>query len=99
MKKSNQYVIVRSVNSGVHAGYLVSREGDTVVLKDSRRLWRWVVAKMTGQLSSLSEVAVHGVSSTHELSRIAVSVPKITVFGVCEIIPASAEAQKSIEEA
>ena len=94
-----QYVIVRSANSGVHAGYLVSREGDVVTLKDSRRLWRWVVARMTGQLSSLSEVAVYGVNAKIETSRIAVAVPEIIVLGVCEIIPASAAAQKSIEEA
>ena len=93
------YVIIRSVNSGVHAGYLVSREGDSVTLKDSRRLWRWVVARMTGQLSSLSEVAVYGVNAKSDMSRIAVAVPEITILGVCEIIPASAAAQKSIEEA
>lgn len=94
-----QYVIIRSVNSGVHAGYLVSREGDAVTLKNSRRLWRWVVARMTGQLSSLSEVAVYGINSKNDVSRIAVTVPEMTVLGVCEIIPASLAAQKSIEEA
>ena len=94
-----QYVIIRSVNSGVHAGYLVSREGDSVTLKDSRRLWRWVVARMTGQLSSLSELAVYGVNSKSDVSRISVAVPDIAVLGVCEIIPASPAAQKSIEEA
>ena len=94
-----QYVIIRSVNSGVHAGYLVSREGDVVTLKNSRRLWRWVVARMTGQLSTLSEVAVYGINSKSKMSRIAVAVPEMTILGVCEIIPASAAAQKSIEEA
>lgn len=94
-----QYVIIRSVNSGVHAGYLVSHYGDVVTLKDSRRLWRWVVARMTGQLSSLSEVAVYGVNANSDMSRIAVAVPEMTVLGVCEIIPTSAAAQKSIEEA
>ena len=94
-----QYVIIRSVNSGVHAGYLVEREGDVVTLKNSRRLWRWVVARMTGQLSTLSEVAVYGINSKSKMSRIAVAVPEMTILGVCEIIPASAAAQKSIEEA
>lgn len=94
-----QYVIVRSGNAGVHAGYLHSREGDSVTLKNSRRLWCWVVAKMTGQLASLSEVAVYGINSKDSRSRIAVVVPEITVIGACEIIPTTAEAQKSIEEA
>ena len=94
-----KYVIIRSAQSGVHAGWLVARSGDTVVLKDSRRLWRWVVSKMTGQLATLSEVAVHGVNSSDERSRISVTVPKITILGVCEVIPASEAARKSIEEA
>ena len=94
-----QYVIVRSGNAGVHAGYLVCRYGDAVTLKDSRRLWCWVVKKMTRQLASLSEVAVYGLNTKDSRSRIAVTVPEITILGACEIIPASPAAQKSIEEA
>jgi len=93
------YVIIRSAQSGVHAGWLVSQTGDAVVLKDSRRLWRWVAARMTGQLATLSEVAVYGVNSKDERSRITVVLPELTVLGVCEIIPASEVARKSIEEA
>lgn len=48
-----KYVIVRAHTAGVHAGYLDSREGDTVVLSKSRRLWKWYGG-------SLSEVANHG---------------------------------------
>jgi len=97
--KENKYVIIRSVQSGVHAGWLMSQNGDTVVLRDSRRLWRWVVAKMTGELTTLSEVAVHGINSKDSRSRISVAVPEMTILGVCEIIPASETAQKSIEQA
>lgn len=50
------YVIVRSHTAGVHAGYLESRKGDTVILSESRRLWRWYGA-------SLSQVANTGPSS------------------------------------
>ena len=50
------YVIVRSHTAGVHAGYLDSRKGDTIILSDSRRLWRWCGA-------SLSQVANTGPSS------------------------------------
>ena len=35
------YVIVRSKNAGVHAGYLESRENGVIRLTNSRRLWRW----------------------------------------------------------
>lgn len=56
MKKKTvkkEYVIVRSHTAGVHAGYLLSRKGDTVILAHSRRLWRWCGA-------SLSQVANYG---------------------------------------
>jgi hypothetical protein len=55
-KKSKlPYVIVRSHTAGVHAGFLESRKGDTVVLARSRRLWRWCGA-------SLSQVATSGLA-------------------------------------
>lgn len=56
MSKKLEYVIVRAHTAGVHAGYLVSRKGDTVILKNSRRLWRWCGA-------SLSQVANYGPSA------------------------------------
>lgn len=93
------YVIVRSANSGVHAGYLLSIEGETVRLANSRRLWCWVVAKMTGPLASLSEVAVYGINSADSRSRIAVTVPDMHVLNVCEVLYASEAAKESIERA
>lgn len=56
MATKKAYVIVRSHTAGVHAGYLESRKGDTVVLSKSRRLWRWCGA-------SLSQVANYGPSA------------------------------------
>ena len=50
------YVIVRSHTAGVHAGYLESRKGDTLILSQSRRLWQWSGA-------SLSQVANSGPAS------------------------------------
>lgn len=52
-KIKKPYVIVRSHTAGVHAGYLESRKGDTLILSESRRLWQWSGA-------SLSQVANHG---------------------------------------
>ena len=52
-KNKKEYVIVRSHTAGVHAGYLESRKGDTVILLESIRLWRWCGA-------SLSQVANYG---------------------------------------
>ncbi len=55
-KTKAPYVIVRSHTAGVHCGYLQSRKGDTVILTESRRLWRWCGA-------SLSQVANSGPSA------------------------------------
>ena len=52
-KTEKPYVIVRAHTAGVHAGYLEKREGDTITLKDSVRLWQWSGA-------SLSQLAVSG---------------------------------------
>ncbi len=51
--KTKPYVIVRSHTAGVHAGYLESRNGDTIILSESRRLWQWSGA-------SLSQIANTG---------------------------------------
>ena len=53
-------VMVRSTNAGVFYGKLVSRDGDTVVLKDSRRVWYWAGA------ATLSELANRGTSKPEE---------------------------------
>jgi len=90
------YVIIRSANSGVHAGYLESVSGDTVTLTQSRRLWLWTVARMSGSLTSLSELAVYGLKSGDSRNRIAVELPSIQIFGVCEVIPTSEQAKASI---
>ena len=42
------YVIVRCRNAGVHAGYLVSRDSETLVLTHARRLWRWHGRTLSG---------------------------------------------------
>lgn len=89
-KKLKPFVIIRSYVAGVHAGYLESREGDTVILSDSRRLWKWYGA-------SLSQVAVHGLSSGD--NRIAVVVPKTEIISPqgFEIIHCSEEGKASIQ--
>ena len=39
-----EYCIIRTCSAGVHAGYVESRNGEEVVLRYSRRLWRWAGA-------------------------------------------------------
>ncbi len=88
-----KHVIVRAYSAGVHAGELVSQDGDIVVLKNSRRLWKW---KAKAGIA-LSGVAVHGIDTKN--STVDTQIDEILIIGVCEIIPTSAASQESISHA
>lgn len=90
MKKKKSFVIVRSHTAGVHAGYLESRKGDTIVLTNSIRLWRWYGA-------SLSQVAVLGPSSGDNKFGLPVSRTTIISPQGFEILECSKEATKTIQ--
>jgi hypothetical protein len=85
-----EYVIIRADRAGVFAGYLVSRDGTEVVLRDVRRLWYWSGA------ASLSELANKGVKNASACKFPAPN-KKIIVTGVIEVIPATETARKIIE--
>jgi len=87
-------VIVRASSAGVHFGTLVSIDGDTVTLKDARRLWYWVVEGKKG--ISLSDAADHGLSSA---SKICAVVASHIILGAAEVMTTSEAAQKTIESA
>lgn len=84
------HVIVRSRDSGVHAGTLVAIAGRHVSLNNARRLWYWKAAKE----HTLSAVALHGLGSG---SKIASAVSRIEILDACEITPTTAGAQAGIE--
>lgn len=84
-----KYVIARCYSAGVHAGTVVSVDGENVILADSRRLWNWQAKDGV----ALSGVAQHGIKSG---SRLDVVNPSIYLTGVCELIPTSAASQESI---
>lgn len=89
MAKKNDYVIVRTRDAGVHAGVLVSKKGDDVVLKDSRRMWRWFSG------FTLSEAAEDGIDVAK--SRIAKQLTRPhEIHGWCEILTCSKKAEESI---
>ena len=92
-EKQLQHVIIRSRDSGVHAGWIVKREhtlaGLEVTLKDSRRCWYWDGA------ATLSELAKHGTKKP-ATCKFGVVLAEITVTGVCETIPTTDEARESI---
>lgn|SRR5690242_9672777 len=88
-----KYVVVRTYSAGVHAGELVSQDGDIVVLKDSRRLWKWKAK----QGVALSGVAVYGIH--HSESKVDVVLPELLLIGAIEVIPTSDGAKESIHGA
>lgn len=88
-----RYVIVRAYSAGVHAGELVSQDGDIVILKDSRRLWNWKAKSGI----ALSGVAVHGIDAKN--SKVDVNLSEVCIIGVCEVIPASDVSRESIKNA
>ncbi len=85
-----QYVIIRSRDSGVHAGTLASAKDRTVRLTGARRLWYWKAAKG----HTLSGVALHGLDTAG--SKIAGELGEVVVLDACEIIPTTAAARQSI---
>lgn len=89
-KTKKPYVIVRSHTAGVHAGFLESREKDTVTLTQSRRLWRW-------QGGSLSEVAVYGPATGENKFGARVPKTEITSPQGFEIAHCTPVAQKAID--
>ena len=85
-----KYVIARCYSAGVHAGEVVSVDGENVVLKDSRRLWQWKAKDGV----ALSGVAQHGVQENG--TKIDVLNPIIYLTGVCELIPVADEVRENI---
>lgn len=86
-----EYCMVRSKSAGVFAGYLESRDGKEVVLRNARRIWYWSGA------ASLSELARRGTSDKANC-KFPCAVDKVTLLEAIEIIPITEEAKKSIDE-
>lgn len=86
-----KYCIIRTYSAGVHAGYLESRNGKEVVLRDARRLWRWAGA------FTLSEISIDGVSKPEEC-KFSAAVDKILLTEAIEIIPCTKKAENCIKD-
>lgn len=89
-KMIGKHVVIRGYASGVHFGELVAHKGREVVLKNSRRLWRWE----TTHGISLSEVALHGAPGAS--TRVCSTLPSIVLLDAIEIIPATQKAAGDI---
>ena len=90
MKDGMKYVIVRTHSAGVFAGYLESRTGQEVVLRNARRIWYWSGA------ASLSQLAVDGTSNPKDC-KFPCEVSKVELLNAIEILDATQKAEKSIK--
>lgn len=82
-------VIIRTYSAGVHFGTIKSKDGATVVLKNSIRIWQWDGA------FTLSALAMLGTSKPDNC-KFSVPVDEIEIERI-EIIPCTDIAISSIE--
>jgi len=86
-----RYVLVRSHEAGVHAGVLDRYERGEALLSKAKRLWYWIPGE---RLKWLSGVAEGGLATG---SRLGCELPQILIGNVCEVIPCSDRAARSIK--
>lgn len=85
-----KYCIIRGHYAGCHAGFVKERNGDEVTLVKTRRLWRWWGKTLSG-------LALEGTFAP-EKCKFSDEIPENIILGVCEIIPCTEAAMKSIRE-
>lgn len=94
VKKQNteglKYVICRTYSAGVFAGYLESRNGQEVVMRNARRIWYWDGA------ASLSQLAMCGTSKP-ESCKFPEAVDRVELLQAIEILDCTDNAKESIE--
>ena len=83
---SSDYVVVRTMSAGVHAGYLKSRKGKEVTLTNTRRLWYWKGA------ATLSQVAGSGITEPDNC-KFPAPIQEITLTEAIEVIPCTEKAK------
>lgn len=85
------YVIVRTYSAGVFAGYLESRTGKEVVMRQARRIWYWDGA------ASLSQLSVDGTSKPQNC-KFPCAVDRVELTEAIEILSCTEKSKKSITE-
>ena len=84
-----KYVICRTYSAGVFAGYLESRNGQEVVMRDARRIFYWDGA------ASLSQLAIDGTTKPQNC-KFPQAVDRVELLQAIEILDCTEKAQKSI---
>jgi hypothetical protein len=90
MKDGMKYVICRTYSAGVFAGYLESRTGQEVVMRQARRIFYWDGA------ASLSQLAMSGTTKPQNC-KFPEAVDKVELLQAIEILDVTKKAKKSIE--
>lgn len=85
------YQLVRTYSAGVFAGYVESRNGQEVVMRNARRIWQWAGA------ASLSQLATDGTSMPKQCKFPCV-VDRVELLQAIEILDVTAKAKASIAE-
>lgn len=91
LPSDSEYKIVRTYSAGVFAGYIESKNGQEIIMRNARRLWQWRGA------ASLSELAMYGTKEP-EKCKFPCCVDKVHLLQVIEILDVTKDAKKSIEE-
>jgi len=85
-----KYQIVRTYSAGVFAGYVESRNGQEVVMRNARRLWYWDGA------ASLSQLAMDGVKKP-ENCKFPCPVDRVQLLNAIEILDCTDVAKNIIQ--
>ena len=86
-----KHVIVRADRAGVFFGILKEKNGQEVILSDARKLHYWNGA------AAVEEIAMIGTKKPDDC-RFTVTVPKIGIEGVCQVLPCTDEAVGVIQK-
>ena len=81
---------MRGIQSGVYFGTLCERHGQEVTLEKARNIWYWSGA------ASLLQLANEGVKNQNS-SKFTVTVDRLLLLDVVEIVPCTDEAIANIE--
>lgn len=90
VKDGMKYVIVRTHSAGVFAGFLESRVGQEVVMRQARRIFYWDGA------ASLSQLAINGTTKPQNC-KFPEAVDRVELLQAIEILDCTPAAKKSIE--
>lgn len=87
---TGKYCVIRGKEFGVFAGTVKNVDAGCVLVEKARRLWYWDGA------ASISQIAVEGVTAPQNC-KFSMAVDSIVLRDYIEIIPATEQAQKSVE--